>query len=204
VKKALFILLCLIPVLGYCHDTTFLKVHFLYGSKPLKKYKDTEPKWFGGVMGGHVGIEGDSDKIVNFLPNGKFHWFAKKDDRHSLYAVHSMNSFYAILGGEPENVKSAIVYIPVTTEQKQKFDSIAAAYLQQTPYDYALFGMRCGAAAYDILGQLHILTSYSVKQTSRKIFYPKKLRKRLFRLAKRNGWTVINQNGSNRRKWERD
>jgi hypothetical protein len=115
-----------------------------------------------------------------------------------------MNSFYAILGGEPENVKSAIVYIPVTPQQKQKFDSIAAAYLQQTPYDYALFGMRCGAAAYDILGQLHILTGFSVKQTSRKIFYPKKLRKRLFRLAERNGWTVINQNGSDRRKWEKD
>ena len=143
-------------------------------------------------------------KGVNFLPNGKFHWFAKKDDRHSLYAVHSVNSFYEILGGEAENVKSAIVYIPVTLQQKQKFDSIAAAYLEQTPYDYALFGMRCGAAAYEILGQLNILTDYSIKITSRKIFYPKKLRKRLLRLAERNGWTVINQDGSERRKWEKD
>jgi hypothetical protein len=190
--------------MGYCHDTTYLKVHFLYGSRPLKKYKDTEPKWFGGVLGGHVGIEGDSEKIVNFLPNGKFHWFAKKDDRHSRYAVHSINSFYGILGGDAENVKSAIVYIPVTLQQKQKFDSIAAAYLQQTPYDYALFGMRCGAAAYEILAQLNVLTDYSIKKTSRKIFYPKKLRKRLFRLAERNDWRIIKQDGSERRKWEKD
>jgi hypothetical protein len=204
VKKGLFILLCIIPILGYCHDTTYLKVHFLYGSRPLKKFKDTEPKWFGGVLGGHVGIEGDSEKIVNFLPNGKFHWFAKKDDRHSLYAVHSINSFYEILGGEAENVKSAIVYIPVTPQQKHKFDSIATAYLKQTPYDYALFGMRCGAAAYEILAQLNILTDHSIKKTSRKIFYPKKLRKRLLRLAERNGWTVTNQSGSNSRKWEKD
>lgn len=203
-KKVLFLLICLIPILSFSHDTTYLKVHLLYGSKPLKKYKDTEPKWFGGVLGGHVGIEGDSNKIVNFVPSGTFHLVAKKDNRHSAHTVHSASSFYAILGGEPENAKSAIVYVPVTTQQKQQFDSITAAYLKQTPYDYAFFGMRCGAAAYDILGQLHILTDYSVKKTSRKIFYPKKLRKRLFHLAERNNWRIIKQDGCDRRKWERD
>lgn len=170
----------------------------------MKKYKDTEPKWFGGVLGGHVGIEGDSDKIVNFVPSGKFHWFGKKNDRHSAYAIHSPQNFYSILGGEPENAKTAIVYIPVTTPQRHQFDSITTAYLKQTPYDYALFGMRCGAAAYDILGQLNILPYYSYQKTCWKIFYPKKLRKRLFRIAERNGWRIIKQEGSNRRKWEKD
>lgn len=191
-------------MLGYCNDTTYLKIHFLYGSKPLKEYKGSESKCFGGVLGGHVGIEGDSEQIVNFLPNGQFHWFAKKSDRHSLYAVHSASSFYAILGSDPKDVKYAIVYVPVTEQQKQKFDSISAAYLQQTPYDYALLGMRCGAAVYEILAQLNVLPEYSIKKTSLKIFYPKKLRKRLFHMAERNGWTVINQNGSSRRKWEKD
>lgn len=170
----------------------------------MKEYKGSELKCFGGVLGGHVGIEGDSEQIVNFLPNGQFHWFAKKNDRHSLYAVHSSSSFYAILGSDPKDVKFAIVYVPVTEQQKQKFDSISAAYLQQTPYDYALLGMRCGAAVYEILAQLNVLPEYSIKKTSLKIFYPKKLRKRLFRMAERNGWTVINQNGSGRRKWEKD
>jgi hypothetical protein len=179
-------------------------VHFLYGSKPLKEYKDSEQKWFGGILGGHVGIEGDSNRIVNFLPKGEFHWFAKKDNKHSTYAIHSSESFYAILGGNPDSVKKAIVFIPITREQKQKFDSIATAYLNEPPYDYALVGMRCGAAAYDILGQLGILTNYSYSKTYKKIFYPKKLRERLLKKAIENGWRVFKQEGSTKRKWEED
>ena len=198
------IFFCLIYLLSYSQDTLYLKVHFLYGSKPLKKYKDTEQKWFGGILGGHVGIEGDSDRIVNFLPSGKFHWFAKMGNRHSTYAVHSAGNFYAILGGNPDSVKKAIVYIPVTRQQKEKFDSVTNAFLKQTPYDYALFGMRCGAAAYDILGQLNIMTNYSYGKTYKKIFYPKKLRKRLFKKAIENGWTIVRQEGSSKRKWEQD
>lgn len=128
----------------------------------------------------------------------------KKDNRHSSYAVHSPDQFYAILGGNSDSVKKAIVYIPVSHQQKQEFDSIATAYLKQTPYDYALVGMRCGAAAYDILGQLDILTNYSYRKTYKKIFYPKKLRKRLFKKATENGWIIVRQDGSNKRKWEED
>jgi hypothetical protein len=81
----------------------------------MKEYKETEQKWFGGVLGGHVGIEGDSNRIVNFLPNGKFHWFAKKKNRHSTYAVHSVDNFYKILDGNSDSVKKVIFYIPITT-----------------------------------------------------------------------------------------
>lgn len=182
-KFLLILFFCFSCFLTYSQDNVYLKVHFLYGSRPLKKYKDTEQKWFGGVLGGHVGIEGDSNKIVNFIPNGKFHWFAKKNDRHSTYAVHSIYDFYAILGGNPDSVKKAVVYIPVSRKQKLTFDSITSSYLKQTPYDYALFGMRCGAATYEILGQLDILPKFSYSKTYKKIFYPKKLRKRLFKKA---------------------
>ena len=190
--------------LSHAQDTPVLKVHFLYGSKPLKAYKDTEKKWFGGVLGGHVGIEADSNRIINFLPQGAFHVFKKENNRHSAYAEHNTDGFYGILGGDPDSVKKAIVYIPVTQQQKLKFDSIAAAYLAQTPYDYALFGMRCGAAAYEILGQLAIVKNYPRKKTAKKIFYPKKLRKRLFKKAVANGWTIIRQEGSAKRRWEKD
>lgn len=203
-RKIIAFILCFTFFTACAQDTIFIKIHFLYGSKPKKEYKGEEPKWFGGVLGGHVGIEGDSDKIVNFLPSGKFHWFAKKDNRHSAYAVHSVSSFYAILGGNPDSVKKAVVYIPVTKEQKQKFDSIAAAYLNQTPYDYAFIGMRCGAATQDILGQLGIMPAYSYSKTYRKIFYPKKLRKRLFKKAAANGWVIVRRSGSGKRKWEKD
>jgi hypothetical protein len=188
----------------YSQDSTYLKVHFLYGSKPLKKYKDTERKWFGGVLGGHVGIEGDSGRILNFLRKGKFHWFAKKDNKHSMFREHATSSFYSIFRYDPDSVKKAIIYIPVTPQQKQQFDSIATVYLKQTPYDYAFFGMRCGAAAYDILAQLGVLTRYSYCKTYKKIFYPKKLRKRLLKKATKNNWTIIRQVGSIKRKWERD
>jgi hypothetical protein len=203
-RQRIFILFSFISTLCYGQDTTYLKVHFLYGSKPLKKYQGTEKKWFGGVLGGHVGIEGDSDKILNFLPSGRFHWFAKNDVRNSTYMVHSADQFYAILGSNQEGVKKAIVYIPISQTQKEKFDSLSTAYLKQTPYDYALMGMRCGAAAYDILAQLNILKNYSYRKTFKKIFYPKKLRKRLFRKALEKGWTIIGQEGSTKRKWEKD
>jgi len=185
-------------------DSTYvLKVHCLYGSKTAKKFKETEGKWFGGKLGGHVGIENEPDQILNFLPHGKFHVFGKKYDRHSTFRIHSHHSFYALFGGSPDSVKKAIFYIPVTTHQKRIMDSISYAYINDTPYDYAFFGMRCGAATYEILGQLGIVEDYSITKTSRKIFYPRKLRKRLFRKAKSNSWHVDEIAGSKKRKWDK-
>jgi hypothetical protein len=195
-------LLTLIVVKGLSQDH-ILKVHFLYGSKPAKQFKDSERKWFGGKLGGHVGIESDSGKIISFFRKGKFHWFGSKKNRHSRYAIHSPEKFYNIFGTTDNEVKSAIVYIPVSLQQKQKFDSLTTSYLNQTPYDYAFLGMRCGAAAYEILAQLEILPRYSISKTARKIFYPKKLRRRLFTKADALHWRVDRQDGSLRRKWER-
>ena len=203
-QRILIILTCLFSFCSLAQDSMYLKVHFLYGSKPLKEYKGSESKWFGGVLGGHVGIEGDSGKIVNFVPYGKFHWVDKKENVHSKYTVHSYKGFYSILGGNSDSVKKAIVYIPVTLEKKGRFDSITQAYLKKSPYDYAFIGMRCGAATYEILGQLNILPAYSKKKTYRKIFYPKKLRKRLFKKAKKNNWLIVKVPGSKKRKWEKD
>jgi hypothetical protein len=202
--RLLTFLFLLITCVAFAQDTAFLKVHFLYGSRPLKKYKDIEPAWFGGILGGHVGIEGDNLQIVNFVPAGSFHFYDKKNNRHSRFTIHSPDQFYAIFGSHPDSVKKAIVKIPVTARQKQQFDSITAAYLKETPYDYALLGMRCGAAAYDILAQVNILPDYTYKQTYKRIFYPRKLRKRLFEKASENNWTVLRAHGTQRRKWERD
>ena len=203
-RQKLLLIFSFLSLYAFAQDSTVIKVHFLYGSKPLSKYKHIEPKWFGGMLGGHVGIESDSGRFLNFVPKGKFHWFAKKNNPHSTYAEHSIKDFYSILGGNGDSVKTAVVIIPVTVRQKQLFDSIASAYLDKTPYDYALFGMRCGAATYDILGKLQILPAYPYKKTYKKIFYPRKLRKRLFKKADERGWTIIRQQGSRKRKWEND
>jgi len=106
--------LCLACSLAHSQDT--LKVHFLYGSKPVKKYKATEPKWFGGMLGGHVGIERDSDRILNFVPNGKFHWFSNPNNKHSRYTIYSYDRFYSVMGGDPDSNKKAIVYIPINSQ----------------------------------------------------------------------------------------
>jgi hypothetical protein len=185
-------------------EMTTIKVHFLYGSRPLKKYKDTERKWFGGILGGHVGIEGDSNRILNFRSKGNFHVFTSKKNKHSRYDQHNFQSFYAYFGSNPDSVKRTIVTIPVTYGQKQKFDSIGASYLEQVPYDYALVGMRCGAAAYEILGQIGVVKSYSYEGTYWKIFYPQLLRRRLLALANQNNWQIERQEGTAKRKWEQD
>ena len=185
-------------------DSLYLKVHFLYGSKPLKKYKSTEPKWFGGILGGHAGLECTSNQILSFSPSGKFHWIAKDNDRHSRYTLKTQDDFYAILGGNPDSVKKAVVYIPISWQQKQMFDSISKCYVAATPYDYAFIGMRCGAATYEVLAQLGIVRAYSPGVTSRNIFYPKKLRKPLLQDARANGWKIETHRGSSRRKWEKD
>jgi len=189
---------------AYSSDSLYIKVHFLYGSKPAQQYKGTERKWFGGVLGGHVGIEGDSGRVLNFRSGGKCHLFSDKTNSRANFEERPVDRFYSIYGGKSDSMKKTIVYIPVTLEQKKAFDSIAAIYLKQTPYDYAVFGMRCSAAAYDILGQLNIFPHYSHTKTYKKIFYPKLLRKRLLKKADENGWVVVRERGSGRRVWERD
>jgi len=187
----------------YAQDSGFIKVLFLYGSKPAKQYRNVEPKWFGGMLGGHVGIEGDSNSVFNFNPHGKYHLFASKKHLHSIYSENTDAQFWNIFGGTPDSVKEAIVIIPVTKSQRQVFDSIKTAYLQNTPYDYAFLGMRCAAAAYDILAHMGIVKKYCRTKTFLKIFYPAKLRHRLFAEAEKNGWEIIRQPGSVKRKWER-
>jgi len=203
-RLPLLILLCYISSGVLCQDSLFLKAHFLYGSRPKHQYRQVENKWFGGILGGHVGVEGDSNQILNFTPHGSFHVFTSKHNRHSHYILSSVNGFYSGMGGQPDSMKKTIVYIPITPQQKRLFDSISVAYLKQTPYDYAFIGMRCGAAAYDILAQLGIVKQYGHKKTYWKIFYPRKLRKRLLKKARLQGWKIEQQQGTIQRRWEKD
>jgi hypothetical protein len=203
--RALFIALFLFyNLFALGQGQYFIKVHFLYGSTPKKEFKGEEQKWFGGKHGGHVGIEGDSNSIINFLPLGKFHVIEKKQPLHSNFTLHTINSFYEVLGGEADSVKKLIVTIPISAAQKKLFDSIAQKYLNQTPYDYAFIGMRCAAATYDILSRLNIVKRYKRKKMYTKIFYPKLLRKTLLKKAGQNNWAVFRQNGNAKRNWELD
>jgi hypothetical protein len=206
-KRRTFILIVsilLFSTLVRAQDSVILKVHFLYGSKPVKQHRATEGKWFGGMKGGHVGLEVNSDEIFSFVPVGKFHVFASKTDFHSRFTLHSVNEFYGLFGGYPDSMKKAVVHIPISKEQKRLLDSIADQYKRRTPYDYALIGIRCAGAADDILAQLGILPQSSRSGIVVRSFYPKLIRRRLIRLAMRNEWQIVNSSGSTKRKWERD
>jgi len=202
-KNLTLILALSLAFQSFANDSTFIKVHFLYGSKPKKAYKSTEVKWFGGLHGGHVGVEIEPNKIIDFVPSGKFHYVEKHDNRHSSFTEHDTTSFWEIFGSDSDSMKKMTIVIPITDSQKKKLNSLAKAYWNETPYDYAFVGMRCASATYDILAQIGITKKFKRKKTFRKNFYPKRTRKKLVKLAKRNNWKIIRKQGSPKRKWER-
>jgi len=202
-KLASLLLFCFCFLHSYSQDTSYIKVQFLYGSKPLKQHKDTEEKWFGGILGGHVGIEADSGKFYSFEIMGKNKIFSGKPD-NSAYKLVTAEQFWSVMKTKEDSIKKATVIIPITEDQKNKLDSITSNYLKQVPYCYAVFGMRCGSSTYEILAQMGILPKYSDFKTCMKIFYPRKLRKRLLSTAEKNNWSVLRQEGTPKRKWEKD
>lgn len=198
-----FILLAVVSFCTKSYSQDSIKVQFIYGSKPFKKFKATEKKWFGGMLGGHVGLEANSGKFYSFEINGKNKIFGGKKI-NSIYKIETANEFWSIMKTKEDSLKTTTIVVPLTTQQKQKFDSITAAYNKQVPYCYAVFGMRCGASTYDILAQLGFFSKRSRFKTSLKIFYPRRLRKRLLAKAKQNNWTINQKEGTPKRKWERD
>jgi len=180
-------------------DTFTLKVHFLYGSKPKPKFKDTESKYFGGLHGGHVTVE--VDNIAYGLgPIGVVHIFSNRKKKHSGFAAQKTNGAPAYLKGQ----KFKTIIIPITKAQHDTALPLLTGYCGKVPYDYAFFGMRCAAAARDVLGVIHIYKERSNFRYAMGTFYPKKLRRRLLRLARKNNYTVISQEGRVSRKWEKD
>lgn len=180
-------------------DTLYIKVNFLYGSKPFKKFKETEVKHFGGLHGGHVSLELDN-LDYGFGTSGSFHFFAHKNNRHSSFDSKETHGRPAYMTGW----KYATVYIPLTQEQYDKSKQILTNYLTKTPYDYAFLGMRCASSTMEILGQINILKKQNNFGCIWSAFYPRQLRKKLFRLAKKNNYKVIKQEGRPMRNWEKD
>lgn len=176
-----------------------INVCFLYGSKPKKKYRSSEPKAFGGIHGGHVTIQVE-DADYGFEPAWGFHVFAHQRRFKADFVEKS-------LAGQPAyspTSKTVTFIIPVTAEQQAKIKAVARTYCANTPYDYAFFGMRCAAATQDILGQAGLVKKRKRFFTVVTTFYPKRLRRRMFRLARHNHYQIIQTPGRDTRKWEKD
>lgn len=114
--------------------------------KTKQKNQLSEAKWFGGIMGGHVGVEKNDEGILHFIPDGAVHFVGQNKNRKSRYLVSNYVEFYQIFGGKMNEHKKLIIAIPISQQQCVLFDSIATQYTQNVPYDYAFKGMRCASA----------------------------------------------------------
>ncbi|MGJ8661530.1 MAG: hypothetical protein ACSHXL_05805 [Bacteroidota bacterium] len=184
--------------------TDTLHVRFLYGSKPKPEHKREQKRWFGGMLGGHVGIQYDSTRYLSFFYEGRVHVFQHRNKKNGRYDLQTDSAFNYIMDKDVDSVKSLSIYIPVTRVQKEKFISICQSYIKETPYDYAFFGVRCGSSTYHILSHVGVLKHYNYFKMWTTIFYPKKLRWRLMRAAKKNNWKMVKKKGTHKRIWERD
>ncbi|MES2761294.1 MAG: hypothetical protein V4677_03765 [Bacteroidota bacterium] len=184
----------------YANDSLYLKLHFVYGSKPAHAYKNVEKKQFGGIHGGHVYME-VNDKIISFgTNNGKWHIFPRKSKSAGKYRIDKDLTWH----GDTAAKKITTIIIPITEEQLVKFKEVENRYFEKAPYDYAFFGMRCAAGAYDVLDKAKVCPHKTRWGIISKNFYPKRLRVKLLRRAQKEHWAVIKQEGRKSRKWERD
>lgn len=194
------VLLLLSHALASAQDS--IVVHFLHGSRPARHWKAEEPKWFGGKLGGHVGIGFAPDSVFHFVPSGKFHYVARRAPKHSRFVVSDTAGFWATLGGSTGALTTTSISVPIDSLQRATFTATKARYLAATPYDYAFLGMRCAAASNEILGKLGITRRRGYWGAIFGTFHPKMLRRRLLRGAMRHGWQVQHTTGSTHRVWQ--
>jgi hypothetical protein len=176
-----------------------LKVLFRYGSRPARGYEKIEHSDFGGIHGGHVCIAIDSMVFGFDSPNG-YHIFPRKKNIKGVFLSEKEHEYMK----DTITKKYAIVEIPITNEQYLKLKNIFTSYLNKPPYDYAFFGMRCASATYDVLSQIGIMKYKHFTGNVVSNFYPKLLRRKVFRLAKENNYKVTKLKGRKTRQWEED
>lgn len=180
----------------YSQDT--LIAYFIYGSKPAAS---NENKWFGGKLGGHVGLGVSADSIYHFNPGGKVKAFGSKSPK-GRWNRSTEADFLCTFGCDSNKILK--IYIPVTHEKWLEVIETGEYFLANSPYPYAFFGMRCTAACYHLLSVASITETASKSRMIRKNFYPRKLRKRLLKQAKENNWKTVLTEGRTSRKWDHD
>ena len=178
----------------------FLEVDFEYGSRPKRACKNSESHYFGGLHGGHVSVI-FRGKSYGFMPTSSpVHLFPKKK-RAALFTFQYEKTEER---EQTVGIKTLTVQIPLSVSQARQLDSIVERYTDSVPYDYAFFGMRCASSTREILGELGIMKQRKNGSYVLGNFYPKRLRKRVIRLAKKRNYPMTSTEGRPCRKWERD
>lgn len=183
---------------AFAQDSTFVTAHFIYGSKPKA---EGERKWFGGKLGGHVGLEIYPGTILHFNPGGKVRAFRRKSPK-GVYSTSSLEAFYCTFGCD--TVKTMQIRIPISKAYQDTLKILSDSLKNNSPYPYAFFGMRCTAACYHILSYAGVYPKKTENYMLRRFFYPRRLRKFLIKDAKEHNWQVTRSSGNNRRKWDHD
>lgn len=205
----LFVLLS-VSVLSASAQTDSVRVLFIYGSRPAAAHRDTEPRWFGGIRGGHVGLQIGPDSVLNFRSTvyHPCHRFPRSKPRNyrDTFEIRSLHASWEIFPPHRYNIDSlrrAIVVIPLTAAQRAALENTFRRYQAHPPYDYATFGMRCASATYDMLQEAGLVPFHRHHNWVR-FFAPRAFRRTMFRLAKEKGWVVYRFKGGSSRVWEKD
>lgn len=202
-----------------------IRILCLYGSIPAKGFEHKETFYgpnnlfnrMAKMHGGHVSIEYAPDKALSFQPinytgiarSGHLTNRANRKNYNSCFRIYTAHRAFTVLGNYYNNIDSlrrATFVIPITAAQKHYLDSIAEAYVRQTPYDYSFLGMRCASASYEVLASAGIVTRYK-RNFWYNIFTTRRFRYVLYQEYLKNkdkGWRLYTCKGSQSRDWEKD
>lgn len=196
------LILLLLPVCVTVQDITAqqtVTLHFLHGSKPRKGMKHQESRWFGGKHGGHVYLQTDT-QLFSFYPSGSLHVFASRKELHGSFYKEELSGWQTDTVG----MRVTSITLPLTEVQAEALQYTIALYAVQSPYDYAVFGMRCASAAYDVLAKAGVVKRRGNFANICLHFYPQPLRRKLVRRAAKENYVVVRKAGRPTRKWEAD
>lgn len=176
-----------------------LIIHFIYGSKPKREFRDIEEKIPGGLLGGHIfiqtgeyyyGFESVNRKNIHLFPRKKF---------NSIYTKEHISSW----SFSHKHEKMMSIELTVVPGTLNKIIAAVESYHQKTPYDYAVLGIRCASSTYQILSEAGFFAFASNLKSMILVPYPSILRNKVLRIATANNYIIKTQVGSSRRIWEK-
>jgi hypothetical protein len=177
-----------------------IHIHFIYGSVPLKEFRNTEEKVPGGLLGGHIYLQ-SGQNVFGFEPidRTKIHLLPRKKF-NSRYTKEYYSDWYKHI----RDKKLVSIEIPLSDASGNYLKILLENYHRSTPYDYAVFGMRCGASTYQILSESGLFPLSSEFIAMLRVPVPGILRKKLLKMAEEDKLKITRQAGNQGRKWEND
>ncbi|MEO1654449.1 MAG: hypothetical protein AAFU64_12960 [Bacteroidota bacterium] len=159
-------------------------------------------KSVGGLKGGHVEVH-INGQVYGFTdrPQAKVpHFFAHNQKKSNGLFLKISEADW-----QTKNKTSQITFFkfPLRLGQRDSLQQQYEANIQASPYDFALFGMRCASSAYDMLAQFGILEKRSRRKTVMGIFHPRAFRKEVRPWMQEKGYSIEIQTGIEEKQWDK-